>query len=179
MTLLFAQQSRGSISLRSADPLAPPVIDPHFLEHPLDVVVLAEGCKYAHELVRDSTSMKDHLKKGFLPVLGKDKFEGLWDGDGQIGKDGWEEYVREYSATAHHPVGTCRMGKVGGEGGVKKAMEGGVVVDERLRVLGVNGLRVADCSVVPKLNGGHTQMVAYAIGERAAEILLEDFRRQT
>jgi choline dehydrogenase-like flavoprotein len=50
------------------------------------------------------------------------------------------------------------------------------VVDKRLRVFGVKGLRVADCSIMPSLNGGHTQMPAYAIGEKAAQLIIEDMK---
>lgn len=177
MTLLFAQQSRGTVSLSSRDPFAPPKIDPRYLEDPLDLLILAEGCKFAHELVTKSSALAPHLKKhGFLPVL-NGKYAELWDGQAS-----WDDYVREHTATAHHPAGTCRMGRVQtspGNNGVQEeraAREEGIVVDEQLRVLGVDGLRVADCSVVPKLHGGHTQMVAYAIGERAAEILIERWR---
>lgn len=66
-------------------------------------------------------------------------------------REDWVEFVRNNSHTAYHPVGTCKMG---GEG---DAM---AVVDGRLRVRGVKGLRVADCSIMPTLNGGHTQMPA-------------------
>jgi choline dehydrogenase-like flavoprotein len=180
MTLLFAQQSRGTVKLASKDCLAKPVIDPRYLENSMDEKVLVEGCRFANSLVRESKAMEGKVVEGgFLDVLGG-RYAGLWDGVEREG-EGWKEYVREYTATAHHPSGTCRMGWMGGgsEAEVVKAREKGVVVDERLRVLGVKGLWVADCSIVPKLCGGHTQMVAYAIGEKAAEMLIEERKAQS
>lgn len=178
MILLFAQQSHGTVSLTSASPSAPPRIDPRYLSHPLDAVVLAEGARFAHEMLTSSKTLAPHLR-GFLPVL-EDRFRGLWDGStatkddaaGSSNDNGsWDAYIRAYGGTMHHPAGTCRMGHAS-----QTAAKEGIVVDERLRVLGVQGLRVADCSVMPRLHGGHTQMVAYGIGERAAEILLGDWR---
>ena len=67
--------------------------------------------------------------------------------------------------TGYHAAGTCSMGK---------ADDPQAVLDERLRVRGVSGLRVADCSVMPNLHGGHTQMPAYGIGEKCADLIKED-----
>ena len=170
MTLLFAQQSRGAVTLSSPSPTAKPRIDPQYLSHPLDALVLAQGARFAHEILTSSKALAPHLR-GFMPVL-EDRCLGLWDGDKDTDLQGWEDYIRAYGGTMHHPAGTCRMGRAD-----RKDKEG-VVVDERLRVLGVKGLRIADCSVMPRLNGGHTQMVAYGVGERAAEILIEDWKER-
>ena len=142
MTLLFSQQSVGTVTLKSSDPLAPPVIDPNYLEDPLDIVVLAEGCKYGNEIVMEGQGTRD-IVLGSLPP--GDNHHAFTE------REQWVEHVRKWALTAYHPVGTCKMGHTDNP----KA-----VVDEKLQVRGVKRLRVADCSVMPTLNGGHTQMPA-------------------
>lgn len=204
MTLLFSQQSRGTVSLRSADPHEKPVVDPRYLSEPLDLLMLTEGVRFIHSVVTTGSGTKDIITPGVW--MAGPEYAAL--GPDTTAKD-WEEYVRKYSATAHHPAGTCRMGKQD---------DPMAVVDEKLRVKGVEGLMVADCSIVslllssscrfcqpaapasplplciseasasdpvhipmltcraqkmPSLNGGHTQMPAYAIGGKAAEMLIE------
>ena len=80
-------------------------------------------------------------------------------------RDGWKAHVRAFSASCSHPGGTCKMAPSNDPMGV---------VDHRLRVRNVNGLRVADVSILPILNSGHTQAPAYAIGEKAAHMILQD-----
>ncbi|KAJ9610356.1 hypothetical protein H2200_005133 [Cladophialophora chaetospira] len=157
MTLLFSQQSRGTVTLRSLDPHDKPVIDPRYLSDPLDLLMLTEGLRFVHKIVMTGSGTKDIIAPGVWNA-GPEYTEF---GPETTAKD-WEEYVRQFSATAHHPAGTCRMGKHG---------DPMAVVDTRLRVNGVEGLMVVDCSIMPSLNGGHTQMPAYAIGEKAAELL--------
>ncbi|OCT45018.1 putative GMC oxidoreductase [Cladophialophora carrionii] len=159
MTLLFSQQSRGTVTLRSADPHDKPVIDPRYLSDPLDLLMLTEGVRYAHSIVTSGSGTKDIITPGVW--MAGPEYAAL--GPDTTGKD-WEAYVRQYSATAHHPAGTCRMGKDD---------DPMAVVDTKLQVKGVKGLMVADCSIIPSLNGGHTQMPAYAIGEKAAEMLVQ------
>ncbi len=159
MTLLFSQQSRGTVKLRSTDPHDKPVIDPRYLSDPLDLLMLTEGVRFIHSVVTSGLGTKDLLAPGVW--MAGPEYAAF--GPDTMAKD-WEEYVRQYSATAHHPAGTCRMGKHD---------DPMAVVDENLRVKGVEGLMVADASIMPSLNGGHTQMPAYAIGEKAAEMLIE------
>lgn len=83
-------------------------------------------------------------------------------------REDWIPHVKQHATTCYHPAGTAMMGT---------ADDKFAVLDERLRVRGVHGLRVADCSVMPNLHGGHTQMVAYAIGERAADFIKEGWRQ--
>jgi choline dehydrogenase-like flavoprotein len=78
---------------------------------------------------------------------------------------GWKKHVRSFSGTCHHPGGTCKMAPDNDPMGV---------VDNRLRVRNVKGLRVADVSILPFLNSGHTQVPAYAIGEKVAHMVLQD-----
>lgn len=153
---LFSPHSKGSVSLSSSFPHAPPIISHNYLSSALDVTVLAEACAFANEIVTSGRGTKSILK-------------GSWPANlthhTHTHRDQWREYVRENATTCYHPGGTAKMGKQG---------DATAVVDARLRVFGVKGLRVADCSVMPKLNQGHTQMPAYGIGEKAAELLMQD-----
>ena len=150
---LFGPKSRGTVTLRSADPLATPVVDCGYLTDPLDVEVLAEACRFGNEIVMEGKGTKDIVKGSWPPHLKHHTFKTRED---------WVPYVRENATTCYHASGTCAMGKVDDE----KA-----VVDPELRVKGVKGLRVADCSIMPILHGGHTQMPAYGIGEKAADLI--------
>lgn len=78
----------------------------------------------------------------------------------------WESVVHTNSTSSYHPAGTCKIGK---------RDDPMAVVDEKLRVMGVKGLRVADVSIMPSLNSGHPQMPAYGIGEKAADILVAEY----
>ena len=165
MTLLFSQQSRGSVGLRSTDPFDKPLIDPRYLSDPLDMLMLTEGLRFAHSIIMGGSGTKDIVSPGVW--MSGPEFAALGI---ETKREDWEPFVRQYSATAHHPAGTCRMGTKN---------DSMAVVDEKLRVKGVKGLRIADCSVMPSLNGGHTQMPAYAIGEKAAELIIEAWKEGT
>ncbi|KJZ76169.1 hypothetical protein HIM_04625 [Hirsutella minnesotensis 3608] len=150
---LFSARSRGSVSLRDKDPKSLPIVDCRYLEDPLDVEVLAEACRLGNEIVMEGEGTRDIVKGSWPPEIGQHKFSTRED---------WIPYVRQMATTCYHPAGTCAMGKASDEQ---------TVVDEHLRVKGVEGLRVADCSIIPILPGGHTQMAAYAIGEKAADMI--------
>ena len=161
--MLLHPQSTGTVMLPNVDATSPdakPVVDHGFLgdENNIDIRVLTEGCMFADQLIREGEGTKNIV-------------EGTWppndDRNGFTARGQWMQWVRNNATTCYHPVGSCRMGRV--KGGNEDA-----VVDERLRVRGVQGLRVADCSIMPTLNSGHTQMVAYAIGEKAASIMKEN-----
>jgi len=153
---LFAPRSRGTVTLKSADPHATPVINHNYLSDPLDVTVLSEACAFGNEIVTSGRGTKDILKGSWPENLTHHT---------HTHRDQWRSYVRDNATTCYHPGGTAKMGKHD---------DPLAVVDARLRVFGVKGLRVADCSVMPKLNQGHTQMPAYGIGEKAAELIAED-----
>ncbi|EOA86554.1 uncharacterized protein SETTUDRAFT_89387 [Exserohilum turcica Et28A] len=154
--LLFNQHSRGSVKLRSKDALENPVVDHKYLDDPLDMLVMTEACKFANEIVMKGRGTKDIIK-------------GSWPADlahhGFTKREDWESHVRQHATTCYHASGTCAMGKPD---------DANAVLDSRLRVRGVRNLRVADVSAAPKVNNGHTQMVAYGIGEGAAELIKED-----
>jgi choline dehydrogenase-like flavoprotein len=139
-------KSRGSVGLASADPLAPPRIDPAFLADEGDAKLLLRGVRMTMDLLgREALS-------GFrgANVFGE---EGLAD-------EALMELVRRRADTVYHPVGTCRMGT-----------DELAVVDPQLRVRGVERLRVADASIMPTLIGGNTNAPAIMIGEKAAALL--------
>lgn len=150
---LFAPKSRGTVTLKSKDPKDNPVVDHNYLNEELDIVVLSEACRYANEIIMKGKGTKDIV-------------EGSWPKDlthhAYTSREQWVPYIKDNATTCYHPGGTVKMGK---------ASDPMAVLDEELRVRGVRNLRVADTSVMPLLNQGHTQMPAYAIGEKAADLI--------
>ncbi len=139
-------KSRGSVGLASADPLAPPRIDPAFLAHEDDARLMLRAVKMMLDILR---------RPALDPVRGANVFgeEGLSD-------DALMTLIRQRADTVYHPVGTCRMGD-----------DELAVVDARLRVRGIERLRVADASVMPTLIGGNTNAPSMMIGERVADFI--------
>jgi len=140
-------ESRGSISLASDDPFADPVIDPNYLDDERDMEVLVEGIRRAREILQ---------AEPFDDVRG----EEIWPGEEATTDAELREHVRETAHTVYHPVGTCKMGD--GDD---------AVVDEELRVHGVEGLRVVDASVMPTLVGGNTNAPTMMIAEKAVDMI--------
>ena len=139
-------QSRGEIGLWSADPLAPPRIQPGYLSAPGDVDVLVEAIRMCRQIF---------AAQAFDAVRGNEYLPGA----GVQSDAALADYVRRCGETIYHPVGTCRMGA---------ADDTGAVVDAQCRVHGLEGLRVADASVLPNLPGGNTNAPAIMIAERVA-----------
>ncbi|KAH7117446.1 hypothetical protein EDB81DRAFT_701766 [Dactylonectria macrodidyma] len=158
---LFAPKSRGTVSLRSSNPTATPVVDCNYLSDSLDVEVMAEACRFGNEIIMEGAGTKNIVKGSWPPNSSHHKFQTRED---------WIPYVRDNATTCFHAAGTCAMGGT---------LDPNAVVDEQLRVKGVKGLRVADCSVMPLLNNGHTQMPAFGIGEKAADLITETWSRET
>ncbi len=142
--------SRGEITLASADPFAAPRIDPGYLSDERDLWRLVEGCKLARNLAAEA------------PLAGFTTHEFL-PGSHITTDDQWAEHVRAISESLYHPVGTCAMGP--GDD---------AVVDTELRVRGVDGLRVADASVMPSIINANTQAITMVIGKRCADFILAD-----
>jgi len=147
-------ESKGSIHIRSADPAAAPVIRGNFLSDPIDVKAIVEGMKIGRRIA-ESAPLDPY--RAFEMTPGPDC---ATDAD-------FEEYARATGQTLYHIVGTAKMGP---------ANDPMAVVDERLRVHGVPGLRVVDASVMPTLVSGNTNAAAIMIGEKGAAMILEDAR---
>ena len=142
--------SRGTIMARSAEPFERPVITPNYLSDPNDGRVLVAGMKYARQIFAAST-IATHSRGEMLP------------GPNVRTDDEMLEYARQTGTTIYHPVGTCRMG------------DGpSAVVDSRLRVHGIGGLRVIDASIMPTLTTGNTNAPTIMIGEKGAQMIKDD-----
>ena len=153
MTLSVCQlrpESRGSIHIKSADPKAPPAIRPNFLSEQVDRDALVEGINIARRV-------------GDAPALARYRVHELFPGTEVGTYDEILDFCRRSGATVFHPIGTCKMGS-----------DPQAVVDERLRVRGLEGLRVADASIMPTLVSGNTNAPAIMIGEKGAAMILED-----
>jgi choline dehydrogenase len=144
-------QSRGTLRLRSADPRWHPDIDPGYYDDPVDLDAMVAGVRRLLETVATGP-LAEHVAGPGLPTM-----QGWGDDptDAQV-----ETHLRAYTQTLYHPVGTCAMG------GDERA-----VVDPQLRVRGVEGLRVADASVMPMVPRGNTNAPSVMVGERAADLL--------
>jgi choline dehydrogenase len=147
MPTMIYPESRGTLRLASSDPFTAPLIDPNYLAEPRDLATLVAGM----ELVREAVAH---------PAVAREVGREVLPGADQIGAD-VEEYVRRNASGVYHPVGTCRMGT-----------DERAVVDPALRVWGVEGLRVADASIMPSIVGGNTNAASMMIGERAAELII-------
>ncbi|NVJ97857.1 MAG: choline dehydrogenase [Alphaproteobacteria bacterium] len=143
--------SRGTISLTSSDPLAPAKIDPNYLSESEDLRVMREGIKVVRRLMHQH-ALWDLTEKEKAPFDGVDI-----DDD-----DATEEIIRQKAETIYHPVGTCAMGPA------DNALS---VVDPELKVIGLEGLRVVDASVMPRLIGGNTNAPTIMIAEKCADMI--------
>lgn len=143
-------ESRGSVHVRSPDPAAAPAIQSRFLSDEADVRRLIAGMRIARRIVAAA-------------AFGRFRGEETRPGPGVDGDEALRDHVRDHGDTSFHPVGTCRMG----EGG-------GAVVDARLRVHGLAGLRVVDASVMPTMVSGNTQAATMMIAEKGAAMIAAD-----
>jgi len=144
---LLHPRSRGQVRLRSADPADRPRIFWNLYDDPWDLATLRGGLKTVRAIFAEAP-LKALVAREQSPG-------GEHAGDAEI--DAW---IRNNGTTAHHPAGTCRMG-----------VDEGAVVDEELRVRGIAGLRVADCSVMPHVVGANTNAPTIMIAEKAADYI--------
>jgi choline dehydrogenase len=150
--ILLRPVSRGTIRLASADPADKPLIDPAYLSDAdgHDAAAMIEGLMECDRLVHTS-ALQEHLTGGWIQPVGS---------EGMTPRERAELTLRQYSHTLYHPAGTARMGS-----------DAASVVDPELRVRGVDGLRVADASVMPTVIRGHTNAPSIVIGEVAADLV--------
>ena len=146
--------SRGALTLKSADPTQPPAIAPNYLATPEDQLVAADAIRITRKIVAQPALQK-YLPVEYLPgaQVQDDDEAGLVKAAGDIG------------TTIFHPVGTARMGR---------DMDPRAVVDARLRVIGIERLRVIDASVMPSITSGNTNSPTMMIAEKGAAMILED-----
>ena len=140
-------KSRGTVTLRSADPADAPIIDPNFLADPYDLRISIEGVRQSREIMRQP-ALQRYVKREHFP------------GEDVKSTAELEAYVRQYGRTSYHPVGTCKMGT--------DAM---AVVDSELRVHGIDNLRICDSSIMPQLISSNSNAPTLMIAEKAADII--------
>ncbi|KAM7217464.1 pyranose dehydrogenase 3 [Rhypophila decipiens] len=167
LVFLYNAQARGSVSLQSSDPNVPLVFDPKFLSHPYDRRAAVEALREALRYTRTERFIEEHKVHDEGGVIAAPP---TWDSKGEPGEEPSDEdlldYWRNTISSSWHMSGTVKMGRAG---------EKDAVVDRKFRLIGVEGLRVADMSVAPVLLSGHTQAGAYLTGVAAAERILEDY----
>ncbi len=142
--------SRGQVFLQSADPLAAPGIDPKFLSDERDLQTMIRGAKLTRQIME-------------APAMVKFKHKELYGVNDKTTDAEWEQHIRNRADTVYHPVGTCKMG-----------LDDLAVVDPRLKVHGLTGLRVADASVMPNLISGNTNGPTIMIAEKCADMIKAD-----
>lgn len=141
-------ESRGTVRVRSRDPLEPPAMQPNYLAAALDRRCAIEGVKLARALA-STKALKPYVVEEYRPGAQAKTDEDLL------------EFARNYGATIFHPAGTCKMGS-----------DKMAVLDSRLRVRGVENLRVVDCSIMPTLVSGNTHAPVVMIAEKASDLIL-------
>jgi choline dehydrogenase len=142
--------SRGTIMARTSDPKTAPIITPNYLSDPSDERVLLTGMRFTREIFA-------------APAISRYSVQETLPGPHVQADDEMIDYARRFGNTIYHPVGTCRMGQ-----------GPSAVVDERLRVHGLTGLRVIDASIMPTLTTGNTNAPTIMIGEKGAEMIRAD-----
>jgi choline dehydrogenase-like flavoprotein len=149
---LLHMYSKGTISLRSKDPLDKPKIDPNYLSDQRDVDRMIALLKSAMEL-SETPAMKELYSGVALPSKLLEKHEG------KCTDAFWEDYARTYCTTMYYPTSTCAIGKV---------------VDSSLKVMGVTGLRIADASASPTNSSGNINAPCIMVGEKCADIIAKE-----
>lgn len=145
-------ESRGHVRIKSADPLQYPSIQPNYLSTELDCRVAVGGLKVARRIAA-APPLASQITEEFVPGA-------QYQSDDEL-----LEAARRFSQTIYHPTSTCRMGP-----------DDQAVVDARLRVHGIDGLRVVDASIMPAIVSGNTNAPTIMIAEKAADMILEDAR---
>jgi len=151
VAVLLRPKSRGTVTLKSADPEDPPSIDPQFYSQEPDLDKLLWGLKECRRIIHGDVF---------------NQYQPTETNPGQAVQTDKElkEYILNSAGTIFHPVGTCKMGN-----------GNHAVVDNRLRVHGLKGLRIVDLSIAPRIIGGNTNAPAIMIGEKAADMIKQDY----
>jgi choline dehydrogenase len=149
-TVLVKPKSRGYVKLRSGDPADMPLVSPHLLQHPDDMQMMVAGQRFFREVLL-SGALGKHIDKVIAPP-GPD-----------LSDEAMADHCRRFVKTNYHPASTARMGADG---------DRAAVLDARMRVRGVDNLRVSDMSAVPNINAGNTNAPAMMLGDRCADFIL-------
>lgn len=144
-------ESKGSIHIQTANPFDQPAIRPNFLDSQVDRECIVESMKAARRIVSKS-AMANFIDHEMSP------------GESTMSDADWLEFARRDGQTIYHPLGTCRMGT-----------DSNAVVDLRLKVMGMKGLRIVDASVIPKMVSGNIQGAVIMVAERGSDLILEDY----
>jgi choline dehydrogenase len=153
--VLLRPESRGYVRIKSADPRDAPAINPNYLSTQKDCETIVAGVAAMRRIFQ-------------APAIARYIAEEIEPGPRCDDDDELLDFIRRRGSTTYHPVGTCRMGQD------QKA-----VVDERLRVRGFTGLRVVDASIMPAVVSGNTNAAAIMIGEKGADMIIQDAKRGT
>ena len=149
---LLRPESKGTVKIASKDPTIAPLIDPNYLTADSDMKVLIKGYKKMMEVMNNDSFSKYTKNHTMRPIDIND--------DNEI-----EQAIREEADTVYHPVGTCKMGN-----------DEMSVVDNALKVHGIKSLRVVDASIMPTLIGGNTNAPTIMIGEKASDMIIEEWK---
>lgn len=150
-TVVVKPKSRGTVRLRSANPEDMPLVSPNLLKHADDMRTMIEGQRYFLHAIH-TNPLRSHFRKIAIP------------NPADLGDEALREHCKRFVKTNYHPSGTCRMGPPG---------DPMAVLDSRMRVIGVEGLRVCDLSAMPDINSGNTNAPAMMLGSRCAELILQ------
>lgn len=159
MPLLLRPRSRGWVRLRSNNPFDYPLMDPRYFEDEFDIRTLVEGAKIAIKVAEAKVFKQFGSRIHRIPFPNCKQHKFLSDAY-------LECHIRTISMTIYHPVGTTKMGP---------EFDPGAVVDPRLRVYGIKGLRVIDASIMPTISSGNTNAPVIMIGEKGADLVKEDW----
>ncbi|XP_031629976.1 glucose dehydrogenase [FAD, quinone]-like [Contarinia nasturtii] len=159
LPLLLRPKSSGRVTLRSKNPMHKPVIEPNYFAHREDINVLIEGIRIACNISDQPAMQRFGSRLHRIPFPGCRHLP--FDSD-----EYWECSIRQFTFTIYHPTGTAKMGP---------SYDDGAVVDSRLRVYGVTGLRVIDASIMPTIVSGNPNAPVIAIGEKGADMIKEDW----
>jgi choline dehydrogenase len=149
-------ESRGTVRPKGPDTRVAPAIRPNYLSDPADQRVAVDAMKLTRRIMLQTKAFAPHRPEEYKPGLEVQTDDELLDA------------ARGLASTIFHPVGTCRMGRDD---------DALAVVDERLRLRGIPGLRVVDASVMPTITSGNTNAPVIMIAEKAADMIIEDARR--